>query len=140
MREIGIDVTLLTNDAPAFLNGVYRDHDFDTANGWHQFRADPAVSTMVWLRSGTPAGTPWSNQFGYKNEQMDKMIDEAASELDPEKRAQIYHRIQKLEMEEIPVIFAIEHPFISVTSKKLMNHHNTPRWNSSSAYDLWIKK
>jgi peptide/nickel transport system substrate-binding protein len=71
---------------------------------------------------------------------MDKMIDEAASELDPEKRAQIYHRIQKLEMEEIPVIFAIEHPFISVTSKKLMNHHNTPRWNSSSAYDLWIKK
>ena len=140
MREIGIEVTLLTNDAPAFLNGVYRDHDFDTANGWHQFRADPAVSTMVWLRSGTPAGTPWSNQFGYKNEQMDKMIDDAASELDPEKRAQIYHRIQKLEMEEITVIFAIEHPFISVTSKKLMNHHNTPRWNSSSAYDLWIKQ
>ena len=37
-----------------------------------------------------------------------------------------------------PVIFAIEHPFISVTSKKLKNHHNTPRWNSSSWYDLWL--
>jgi peptide/nickel transport system substrate-binding protein len=140
MREIGIDVTILTNDAPGFLSGVYRDHDFDTANGWHQFRADPAVSTMVWLRSGAPAGTPWSNQFGYENPELDRMIDEAASELDPQKRAQIYHDIQRLAMEELPVIFAIEHPFISVTSTKLKNHHNTPRWNSSSWYDLWLEQ
>lgn len=138
MRAIGIDVEILANDAPGFLNGVYRDYDFDTANGWHQFRSDPAVSTMVWLRSGQPAGTPWTNQFGWQSDEMDTMIDEAASELDPAKRAEMYHAIQSKEMEEIPVIFAIEHPFISVTSKKLMNHHNTPRWNSSSWYDLWL--
>lgn len=138
LKEVGIEVTILTNDAPGFLNGVYRDHDFDTANGWHQFRADPAVSTMVWLRSGAPVGTPWSNQFGYENPELDRMIDEAASELDPAKRAAMYHDIQRLAMEELPVIFAIEHPFISVTSKKLVNHHNTPRWNSSSWYDLWL--
>ncbi|QRF68392.1 ABC transporter substrate-binding protein [Ponticoccus alexandrii] len=140
MREIGIDVQILTNDAPGFLNGVYRDHDFDTANGWHQFRSDPAVSTMVWLRSGQPEGTPWSNQFGWKSDEIDGMIDAAASELDVEKRAQQYHEIQARAMEELPVIFAIEHPFISVTSKKLRNHHNTPRWNSSSWYDLWLEQ
>ena len=138
--EIGIEVEIVQNDAPAFLNGVYRDHDFDTANGWHQFRADPAVSTMVWLRSGSPEGTPWTNQFGWQSDEMDAMIDEAASELDPEARAAIYHDIQRRAMEEIPVIFAIEHPFISVTSTKLHNHHNTPRWNSSSWYDLWIEQ
>ncbi|MDX6750375.1 ABC transporter substrate-binding protein [Geminicoccaceae bacterium 1502E] len=138
LKEVGIEVTLLTNDAPGFLNGVYRDHDFDTANGWHQFRADPAVSTMVWLRSGTAVGTPWSNQFGYENAKLDEMIDAAASELDPAKRAAMYHDIQRLATEELPIIFAIEHPFISVTSKKLKNHHNTPRWNSSSWYDLWL--
>ena len=138
MKEIGIEVELLTNDAPGFLNGVYRDHDFDTANGWHQFRSDPAVSTMVWIRSGAPAGTPWTNQFGWQSDEMDAMIDAAAQELDPEKRAAMYHDIQRKAMEELPVIFAIEHPFISVTSKKLRNHHNTPRWNSSSWYDLWL--
>ena len=138
MKEIDIDVEILTNDAPGFLNGVYRDHDFDTANGWHQFRSDPAVSTMVWLRSGQPNGTPWTNQFGWQSDEMDQMIDDAASELDPDKRAEMYHEIQKKAMEELPVIFAIEHPFISVTSKKLKNHHNTPRWNSSSWYDLWL--
>ncbi|MGJ8547640.1 MAG: ABC transporter substrate-binding protein [Sulfitobacter sp.] len=138
MREIGIDVEILANDAPGFLNGVYRDHDFDTANGWHQFRSDPAVSTTVWLRSGQAAGTPWTNQFGWENSEMDMTIDAAASELDPAKRAEMYHKIQRDAMDELPVIFAIEHPFISVTSKKLMNHHNTPRWNSSSWYDLWL--
>lgn len=140
MKEIGIDVQILTNDAPGFLNGVYRDHDFDTANGWHQFRSDPAVSTMVWLRSGQPAGTPWTNQFGWQSDEIDRMIDDAASELDPEKRAEMYHTIQKRSMEELPVIFAIEHPFISVTSNRLVNHHNTPRWNSSSWYDLGLEK
>ena len=138
MGEIGIDVEILNNDAPGFLNGVYRDHDFDTANGWHQFRSDPAVSTMVWLRSGQPAGSPWTNQFGWQSDEMDAMIDAAASELDPEKRAEMYHEIQARSMEELPVIFAIEHPFIGVANKKLMNHHNTPRWESSSWYDLWI--
>ena len=140
MKEIGIDVELLTNDAPGFLNGVYRDHDFDTANGWHQFRSDPAVSTTVWLRSGQPEGSPWTNQFGWKDEEMDKLIDDAASELDPAKRAEMYHEIQARSMDELPVIFAIEHPFISVTSNKLHNHHNTPRWNSSSWYDLWLEQ
>ena len=95
---------------------------------------------MVWLRSGQPNGTPWTNQFGWKSEEIDTMIDEAASELDVEKRAEMYHQIQVRAMEELPVIFAIEHPFISVTSKKLKNHHNTPRWTSSSWYDLWLEQ
>ncbi len=138
MKEIGIDVDILTNDAPGFLSGVYRDYDFDTANGWHQFRSDPAVSTMVWLRSGQAAGTPWTNQFGWLDAQVDQLIDDAASELDATKRSDLYHQIQARSMEQLPVIFAIEHPFISVTNKKLQNHHNTPRWNSSSWYDLWI--
>ncbi|MEO1103814.1 MAG: ABC transporter substrate-binding protein, partial [Pseudomonadota bacterium] len=141
MAEIGIEVELVNNDAPGFLNGVYRDHDFDTANGWHQFRSDPAVSTMVWVRSGAPVGTPWTNQFGWQSDEIDAMIDAAAQELDAEKRAGMYHDIQRRVMEELPVIFAIEHPFISVTNDEvLQNHHNTPRWTSSSWHDLWMKQ
>ncbi|MRX50464.1 ABC transporter substrate-binding protein [Paracoccus sp. S-4012] len=140
MREIGIQVDIVTNDTPAFLNGVYRDHDFDTANGWHQFRSDPAVSTTVWLRSGTPPGQPWTNQFGYQSAEMDALIDAAAHELDPAVRADLYHQIQRLEMIDLPVIFAIEHPFIGIYNNVLMNHTNTPRWESSSWYDLWLNQ
>lgn len=141
LDEIGIKVDIVNNDAPGFLNGVYRDYDFDTANGWHQFRSDPAVSTMVWIRSGAPQGTPWTNQFGWQSDEIDQMIDDAAQELDPARRAEMYHDIQRRVMEEVPVIFAIEHPFISVTNDKILNnHHNTPRWTSSSWYDLWMNQ
>ena len=34
----------------------------------------------------------------------------------------------------------IEHPFLGITDKKLVNNHNTPRWDSSSWYDLWINE
>ena len=71
---------------------------------------------------------------------MDKLIDAAAVELDPTKRADLYHQIQQLEMKDLPVIFAIEHPFLGITDKKLVNNHNTPRWDSSSWYDLWINE
>ena len=138
LGEVGIEVTQVPNDAPAFLTGVYRDGDFDLANGWHQFRADPAVSTTVWLRSGSPVGTPWSNQFGFVDAEMDALIDAAATELDPTKRAAMYHDLQRHVQDTLPVYFAIEHPFVSITSNRLQNHHNTPRWMSSSWYDLWI--
>ncbi|UWR21926.1 ABC transporter substrate-binding protein [Sulfitobacter sp. S190] len=138
MRDIDIGVELLENDASGYLRGVYRDHDFDTANGWHQFRSDPAVSTTVWLRSGQPHGAPWTNQFGFADPQIDTLIDDAATRLDPGERATLYHQIQRRTQETLPVLFAIEHPFVSVTNRRLKNHHNTPRWNSSSWYDLWL--
>ncbi|WP_225026725.1 ABC transporter substrate-binding protein [Xinfangfangia pollutisoli] len=140
MREIGIQVEIVPSDATSFLTTVYRDHDFDTASGWHQYRSDPAVSTTVWLRSGAPAGTAWSNQFAYLSPEMDKLIDDAATELNPEARVALYHEMQKLEMTDLPVIFAIEHPFLGIHSVKLQNAYNTPRWESSSWYDLWIKE
>jgi len=139
LKEVGIDVELVANDAPGYLNGVYRDHDFDTANDWHIFRNDPAVSTMGWLQSGSAVGTPWTNQFGYQSDEMDGLIAAAAVELDPEKRTDLYHQIQRLANQDLAVIFAIEHPFVGTTSKKLRNHHNMPRWNSSSWYDLWLE-
>ena len=34
---------------------------------------------------------------------------------------------------------AIERLMISVTNRSLQNHHNQPRWISSTWEDLWIK-
>lgn len=140
LKQVGIEVELVTNDFPGWVTAVYRDHDFDTASGFHQFRSDPAVSTTVWLRTGAPAGAAWTNQYDYKSDKMDELIDTAQTELDVQKRAELYHQVQALEMQDLPVIFAIEHPFLSITSRQLRNHHNMPRWNSSSWYDLWKKQ
>jgi peptide/nickel transport system substrate-binding protein len=138
LQPIGIPVEIVRRDAAGFLTGVYRDHDFDLATGWHQYRNDPAVSTTVWYRSGSPPGSPWTNQFGWQSDEVDQLIDEAASALTPAERKAKYAQFTRKVLEEVPVWMAIERQFISVTSNRLRNHHNNPRWPSSHWSDLWL--
>lgn len=139
LAELGITVEIIQYDAAGFLARTYRDWDFDLATGWHQYRGDPAVSTTVWYRSGSPRGAPWTNQFGWQSDRIDALIDDAASELDPVRRKELYAQFVQEANAEIPVWMAIERQFISVTNRTLVNAGNTPRWGSSDWHDLWVR-
>lgn len=138
LSEVGIRVEIVRNDGGGYLKSVYAEHAFDLATGWHQYRNDPAVSTTVWYRSGQPAGAPWTNQWGWTDESIDKIIDAAATEIDPVKRKALYADFVQRANTELPLWMPIEQIFVSVLSAKLRNHSNTPRWGSSSWHDLWI--
>jgi peptide/nickel transport system substrate-binding protein len=138
LADVGIKVDIANFDIAGALNAVYKEHEFDIATGWHQYRGDPAVSTTVWIRSGSPAGAPWTNQYGWQSDKIDKLIDDAASEIDPKKRRALYAELVKEVNEEIPIWFATEREFYSVVSRKLRNDHNNARWPSSSWHDTWL--
>jgi peptide/nickel transport system substrate-binding protein len=138
LQPLGIKIEIVRNDAAGFLNAVYKDWNFDLATGWHQYRSDPAVSTTVWYRSGSPKGTPWTNQFDWQSDAVDKVIDDAASELNPAKRKADYVEFVRQVNTEAPVWNAIERQFISITTRQARNHHNNPRWPSSHWSDLWL--
>ncbi|MDF7666493.1 ABC transporter substrate-binding protein [Orbaceae bacterium ESL0727] len=141
LAEIGINVTIVNLDTAGALNAVYKQHDFDIATGWHQYRGDPAVSTTVWLRSGSPDGAPWTNQYGWQSDTVDTLIDNAATEIDPDKRKALYAQLVDIVNDQLPLYFATERDFISViNAKKVHNHHNTARWPSSSWFDVWVEK
>jgi peptide/nickel transport system substrate-binding protein len=138
LSAVGIKVEIVRLDAAGYLTNVYKDWNFDIATGWHQYRNDPAVSTTVWYRSGSPKGSPWTNQWGWTSEAVDKIIDDAASELDAAKRKALYTDFVKAVDTELPVWMAIERQFVTVLNKTLRNHSNTPRWPSSHWADLWL--
>ncbi|MGB3273225.1 MAG: ABC transporter substrate-binding protein [Xanthobacteraceae bacterium] len=138
LSEVGIRVEVVRNDGGGFLKQVYDDHAFDLASGWHQYRNDPAVSTTVWYRSGQPKGAPWTNQWGWTDPVIDKIIDDAATELDPGKRKALYGEFVRRANSELPIWTPIEQLFLSVINAKVRNHSNTPRWGSSTWHDLWI--
>ena len=138
LQQVGIKVEIQKPDAAAFLSAVFKDWDFDLSTGWHIYRADPAISTMVWYRSGSPKGTAFTNQWGWADPKADKMIDDAAFEIDSAKRRAAYPEIVNLLNTEVPIWMATDRQFISVTSRKLKNHHNNPRWPSSHWADLSI--
>lgn len=139
LSEIGIKVEIIQLDIAGALSTVYRDWDFDLATGWHQYRGDPAVSTTVWYRSGSPKGAPWTNQYGWKSDKVDTLTDQAASEIDPVKRKALYAEWTKIVNEELPVWMVTERQFYGATNKSVQNHHNTPRWDSGDFHDSWIE-
>ena len=61
-----------------------------------------------------------------------------AVHVDPAKRRELYVEFQRRVNTELPLWMAIERLLISVTNQSLQNHHNTPRWISSSWHDLWV--
>ncbi|WP_315756599.1 MULTISPECIES: ABC transporter substrate-binding protein [unclassified Bradyrhizobium] len=138
LGEVGIAIEIVRNDGGGFLKQVYDEHAFDLATGWHQYRNDPAVSTTVWYRSGQPKGAPWTNQWGWDDAKVDKIIDDAATEVDPAKRKALYADFVREANTELPVWMPIEQIFVTVITAKARNHSNTPRWGSSSWHDLWL--
>jgi peptide/nickel transport system substrate-binding protein len=59
--------------------------------------------------------------------------------LDPVRRKALYAEWTKLVNDELPVFMATERLDIAATNKKVQNHHNTARWDSSDFHDTWIK-
>lgn len=138
LAEVGIKVEIVQLDIAGALTTVYRDWNFDLATGWHQYRGDPAVSTTVWYRSGSPAGAPWTNQYGWQSDKVDKLIDDAASEIDAARRRALYAEWVQAVNDELPIWMATERQFYSVASRKLQNGHNNARWPSSDWHDAWL--
>jgi len=138
LSQVGIRVEIVRLDAAGFLRTVYNDHAFDLATGWHQYRSDPAVSTTVWYRSGSPRGAPWTNQFGWVDPRVDGIIDNAATEVDPARRRALYADFVRAVQTELPIWMPIEQIFVSVFNRRLRNAGNNPRWASSSWHDTWL--
>ncbi len=138
LAAIGIRVEVVNLDIAGALSTVYRDWNFDLATGWHQYRGDPAVSTAVWYRSGSPKGAPWTNQWGWQSDRVDHLTDAAATELDPARRKQLYAEWTAAVNEELPVWMLTEREFQSVVSRRVGNAGNTPRWGSGDWHDTFL--
>jgi len=136
--QIGVRIEIVRLDAAGWLRTIYNDHNFDLASGWHQYRSDPAVSTTVWYRSGSPVGAPWTNQWGWSDPTIDQIIDNAATELDVPRRRALYADFVRRAQTELPLWMPIEQIFVSVFNKRLRNVANNPRWASSSWHDTWL--
>ena len=138
LGDVGIRLDVVNLDIAGALAAVYRDWNFDLATGWHQYRGDPAVSTSVWYRSGSPKGAPWTNQWGWQSEALDSLTDRAASELDPARRRALYAEWVALVNEELPIWMLTQREFQTAASTRVRNGMNYPRWGSGDWHDTWL--
>jgi peptide/nickel transport system substrate-binding protein len=138
LEEIGVAVELVSADAPGHIAAVYTDHDFDLAINSPAYRNDPAISTTILYQGGLDPGIPFSNQWGYDDPAMNELIAAAATETDADARVALYHQLQQLAADQLPIAPLVEFTFTTAANDRVQNVASNPRWATSSWYDIGL--
>ena len=105
LAKIGIKATLRVEDVPGWLRRVYTNYDFQLTNNWIQTLADPSIGVHRLYHSGSiKPGTVFVNNSRWSTKETDELMDKANVELDPKKRAALYHELQKRVVEASPLV------------------------------------
>ena len=92
-----------------------RDHDLFLTS-WGNASLDPSDIVMPTIRSGGRANTA-----GYANPEVDKLLDAAEVEIDPQRRKALYFRAQELVNADVPRVFLWLPKDVYGVAKRLKN-------------------
>ena len=102
-KDIGVDVKTATEEWNAYLKriGATADgtRDYEVMLIGFNWNVDPSQKAMWHTTSFAPTGF---NLNWYKNEQLDKIMDDALATLDETKRKELYFKMQDILADEVP--------------------------------------
>lgn len=102
LKEIGIDVKIRAIEWASFISRFINTSDFDVVIlGWG-LGLDPDQYNM-WHSSQQAPGQ--FNFVGYSNTNVDKLLEQGRTELNPDKRMKIYHEFAKALLEDSPIVY-----------------------------------
>ena len=140
LQGLGMDVTVRTCDynvvKPLLLNCERQAFLRD----WGDSAFDPVgYIEAKWqtYAEGTASGR--GNYTCYSNPKVDELIEEGASEPDPERRREIYHEMQRLIYEDAPAVFLYVPQEIEAASARVHNWEPSPD-SRINLHDVWLSE
>jgi peptide/nickel transport system substrate-binding protein len=118
LKAINIDVTVQPLEIGTFAKNI-GSGDFEWASTGRGMRPDPS-GHVVDFRSGTANNKVWFGD-GWKNDELDKLYDEALATLDSATRHADYKRIQEIILDEVPNLYTVQPKKFQVVSNQLEN-------------------
>ena len=131
-KAIGVDATPRTEEWSALLARVTETRDFEMFMIGFAWDVDPDQTQMWSSKSFPPNGF---NLGKYTNPQVDTLLNQGLTELDPAKRKAIYVEMQNLLLADVPAIILFFPQGVSAVNKRLHNCKPnavglSPRWNT----------
>ena len=116
--KAGVNMKIRVMEWQAFLNTVVHPRNFEAVIlGWGLGLTPDAYS--IWHSSNNKLGG--FNFVSYKNEKVDKLIEQGAVTVDKEKLSKIYKEIYRNISSDLPYLFLYIPNSISTVSKKIKN-------------------
>jgi peptide/nickel transport system substrate-binding protein len=114
LKQVGIEAELIATDRATFVNTMFMNWDFDMAFQQGATAPDPTVGATRFIATNMIMKSPFVNATGFSNPEVDKLLDGEFKEQNKEKRVALWHRIQVIFNEELPMIPIYEQPLINV--------------------------
>ncbi len=139
LRQIGIDVTVRTQDFAVFTTTVWTERQHDLVLYTVNLGADPTIGTQrfYWSRSFNP-GTAFANGAHYMNPEVDALLEAAQVETDPAARRQQFADFQRIVMADLPVLPVTNIAGANIANVKVKDHTVDALGALSSFSRLWI--
>jgi peptide/nickel transport system substrate-binding protein len=120
LRKVGIDIEVRTSPDSATWARRIGDWDFDMTIDSVLNWGDPSIGVArTYASSNIRKGVVWTNTQNYSNPKVDQLLDQAAGELDVEKRKALYTEFQKIVVDDAPIYF-INVTFFVTSYKKTL--------------------
>lgn len=135
LKEVGIQVDVVVVDTKKFFGEVLKNRGFDTAMYAWVAGVDPN-NLALWHSKKIPSRAnqyEGQNYSGWRNSEVDTLVEQGARTVNIESRKQIYFRIQDLITQECPVVPLYFRTNIDVIKNNVENYHSNP----TPAGNLW---
>lgn len=134
LKEVGIRMKIRKLEWAVFIQMIEQGN-FDACTlGWALgWESDPY---QLWHSSQAVA--KGSNFVGFKNEEADKLMEDARQEFDAPKRYKLYHRFQEIIYDEQPYTFLFTMKALVAVSSRFQNVEVYPMGLSSQYW--WVPK
>jgi peptide/nickel transport system substrate-binding protein len=119
-KKIGVDVHTQSLDMGGWLKAVFTDWDYGMTSTSTDNRNDPTIGTeRLFTTPFIHKGATFTNSSGYSNPKMDALFAAGAAESDPAKRHAIFDQMQVLMQQDMPVLFLLDTPRVSIWNKRV---------------------
>jgi peptide/nickel transport system substrate-binding protein len=137
---VGIHVTVRSQDLGGFVQRVYKQRDFDfEVNGLGALFDPTAGVQRLYASADAGKGIPFVNASGFRNAQADDLLAQAALETDETRRTALWHRLQKIAMDELPLLPLVSVPRGNVWSRRVHGLLEGVEESAGSFSRAWVE-
>ncbi len=122
LSKVGIHVAVRRSKSfPAWAQRI-GNWDFDMTMDLVYNWGDPVIGVdRTYLSRNIRKGIVWSNTQNYRNNRVDRLLDEAAREMDPVRRKKLYREFQRILTDDLPIVWINTVPFHTIYHRLLGN-------------------
>lgn len=134
LDKVGIKVDIEAMEMAAWQTKVLENQDYQmTMLAGYQ---GPDVSAI----SGRIRSTGSTNVAGYNNPELDKLLADGAAETDLAKRQEIYSEVQRIMLEDLPLVLLIDNGYEYAFKKEFIGYPTLEKDRAASAEYTYVQK